>query len=216
MTTELTRIGVISDTHGHLDPQVLAEFAGVQYIVHAGDIMDPATIEALEALAPVTAVAGNMDAGKLGKLPREVCLELGGIRLVVGHKRKRLEKRLALGKVDCLGAGGAPDLIIFGHDHLPAAEWVDGVLYLNPGLGQCPPRGGRRSHDRDRRERDGRARGALHSAQALRRGFLRLTGAGRHPSGLALPGACNQEVRHASRRGHHGSCHHTRRTLRQR
>jgi putative phosphoesterase len=138
VTTELTRIGVISDTHGHLDPQVLAEFAGVQYIVHAGDIMDPATIEALEALAPVTAVAGNMDAGKLGKLPREVCLELGGIRLAVGHKRKRLEKRLALGKVDCVGAGGAPDLIIFGHDHLPAAEWVDGVLYLNPGSASAP------------------------------------------------------------------------------
>ena len=138
MTTELTRIGVISDTHGHLDPQVLAEFAGVQYIVHAGDIMDPATIEALEALAPVTAVAGNMDAGKLGKLPREMCLELGGIRLAIGHKRKRLEKRIALGKVACLAVGEDPDLMIFGHDHLPSVEWVDGVLFLNPGSASAP------------------------------------------------------------------------------
>jgi len=136
--TEPTRIGVISDTHGFLDPQVLEAFAGVQHIVHAGDIMDPATLEALETIAPVTAVAGNMDAGKLGKLPREVCLEVGGIRLVVAHKRKRLQKRLALGKVECLGAGEAPDLIIFGHDHLPAVEWVDGVLHLNPGSASAP------------------------------------------------------------------------------
>jgi len=136
--TELIRIGVISDTHGYLDPQVLAEFAGVQHIIHAGDIMDPATLEALEAVAPVTAVAGNMDGGKLGKLPREVCVEVGGIRLVVGHKRQRLQKRMALGKVDCLRAGEAPDVIVFGHDHLPAAEWVDGVLHLNPGSASAP------------------------------------------------------------------------------
>ena len=136
--TDLTRIGVISDTHGYLDPQVLAAFAGVQHIIHAGDIMDAATLEALEAIAPVTAVAGNMDDGKLGKLPREVCAEVGGIRFVVGHKAKRLRKRMALGKVDCLVAGEAPDLIVFGHDHLPAMEWVDGVLYLNPGSASAP------------------------------------------------------------------------------
>ena len=136
--TDLTRIGVISDTHGYLDPQVLVAFAGVQHIIHAGDIMDAATLEALETIAPVTAVAGNMDDGKLGKLPREVCIKVGGIRLVVGHKRKRLQKRMALGKVDCLVAGEAPDLIVFGHDHVPAAEWVEGVLYLNPGSASAP------------------------------------------------------------------------------
>jgi len=136
--TDPLRIGVISDTHGYLDPQVLAEFAGVQHIIHAGDIMDPVTLEALESIAPVTAVAGNMDTGKLGKLAREVCLEVGGVRLVVGHKRKRLTKRMALGKIDCLGAGEAPHLIVFGHDHLPAVEWVEGVLYLNPGSASAP------------------------------------------------------------------------------
>src|SRR5450756_389911 len=106
--TDLIRIGVISDTHGYLDPQVLAEFAGVQHIIHAGDIMDAATLEALETIAPVTAVAGNMDDGKLGKLPREVCVEVGGIRLVVGHKRKRLQKRMALGKVCLLYTSPSP------------------------------------------------------------------------------------------------------------
>ena len=136
--TDPIRIGVISDTHGYLDEQVLAEFAGVQHIVHAGDIMDAATLEALATIAPVTAVAGNMDDGRLSKLPREVCVDVEGVRLVVGHKRQRLQKRMALGKVDCLAAGETPDLVVFGHDHLPAAQWVDGVLYLNPGSASAP------------------------------------------------------------------------------
>jgi putative phosphoesterase len=137
-SSDSVRIGVVSDTHGHLDPQVLAEFAGVQYIVHAGDIMDPATIEALEALAPVTAVGGNMDDGKLGKLPREVAGKVGGVRFIVGHKRKRLLKRLALGKIDGVGKHDSPDLVVCGHDHLPAVEWVDGTLFLNPGSASAP------------------------------------------------------------------------------
>ncbi|MBE0528311.1 MAG: YfcE family phosphodiesterase [Thermoleophilia bacterium] len=131
-------IGVISDTHGHLDPQVLEEFAGVDHIIHAGDIMDAATLEALAAIAPVTAVAGNMDDGKVGKLPREVAGEVGGVRFVVGHKRKRLLKRLTLGKVDGVAKHETPDLLVCGHDHLPAVEWVDGTLFLNPGSASAP------------------------------------------------------------------------------
>jgi len=132
------RIGVVSDTHGYLDPLVQDAFAGVTHIIHAGDIMDPETLETLRAIAPVTAVAGNMDVGKLGKLPREVAVEVGGVRAVVGHKRKRLLKRLSLDRIDGLGAGQTPDLIIYGHDHLPAVQWVDGVLYLNPGSASAP------------------------------------------------------------------------------
>lgn len=132
------RIGVISDTHGHLDAQVLEEFAGVDHIIHAGDIMDGATIEALTAIAPVTAVAGNMDEGKLGKLPREVAGEVGGVRFIVGHKRKRLLKRLAAGKIEGVGKHDSPDLVVFGHDHLPAVEWLDGTLFLNPGSATAP------------------------------------------------------------------------------
>ena len=132
------RIGVISDTHGYLDPQVLEEFAAVDHIIHAGDIMDAATLEALAEIAPVTAVSGNMDDGKLGKLPREVTGKVGGIRFVVGHKRKRLMKRLSLGKIDGVGRHESPDLVVCGHDHLPAVEWVDGTLFLNPGSASAP------------------------------------------------------------------------------
>ncbi len=133
------RIGVISDNHGYLDPVVLEIFAGVTHIIHAGDIMDPEILAALGKVAPVTAVAGNMDAGELAAgLPREVSGNVAGVRFVVGHKRKRLLKRLATGKL----AGGpedeAPDLVIYGHDHVPAAAWVDDTLFLNPGTAGSP------------------------------------------------------------------------------
>ena len=130
--------GAISDTHGYLDPQVLTEFAGVAHIIHAGDVMDGAILEQLAAVAPVTAVAGNMDDGKLGKLPREVAGKVAGVRFIVGHKRKRLLKRLDLGKIDGVGRHESPDLVVCGHDHLPAVEWVDGTLYLNPGSASAP------------------------------------------------------------------------------
>jgi len=136
--TSMARIGVISDTHGHLDPAVGVVFAGVQLIIHAGDIMDPATIEELERIAPVIAVAGNMDDAKLGPLPREVTGEVAGVRFVAGHKRKRLLKRLALGKIEGVTKEDPPDLVIFGHDHVPAVEWVEGSLYLNPGTATSP------------------------------------------------------------------------------
>lgn len=132
------RIGVVSDTHGYLDPRVLDAFAGVDHIIHAGDVMDAGILEALAAVAPVTAVAGNMDEGKLGKLPREVAGEVGGVRYIVGHKRKRLLKRLSQGKIEGIGKHDLPELVICGHDHLPAVEWVDGTLYLNPGSASAP------------------------------------------------------------------------------
>jgi putative phosphoesterase len=138
MMTDPLRIGVISDTHGYLDPLVAPLFAGVRHIIHAGDIMDPATLATLESIAPVTAVSGNLDTGKLGRLPREVAGEVGGVRFVVGHKRKRLIKRLTLGKIDGLPPESPPDLVVFGHDHLPAAEWIDGTVYLNPGTASSP------------------------------------------------------------------------------
>ena len=133
------RIGVISDNHGYLDPAVLEIFAGVVHIIHAGDIVDPEILTALEAVAPVTAVGGNMDAGDLAaSLPRTVTGEVAGVRFVVGHKRKRLLKDLAAGKIAGVTGDAAPDLVVYGHDHLPAAAWVDGTLYLDPGSASAP------------------------------------------------------------------------------
>ena len=124
------RIGVISDNHGYLDPAVLEVFAGVTHIIHAGDIMNPEILSALKTVAPVTAVAGNMDSGgPTSELPREVAGEVAGVRFVVGHKRKRLLKRLTAGRIEVGPGGEAPDLVYDGHDHVAAAAWVDGTLF---------------------------------------------------------------------------------------
>jgi uncharacterized protein len=134
-----TRIGVISDNHGYLDPAVIEIFAGVDHIIHAGDVMDPGILDRLATIAPVTAVAGNMDSGEpTSVLPREVVGEVAGVRFLVGHKRKRLLRDLAAGSIAGLGAGEMPDLVIYGHDHVPAAAWVDGTLYLDPGSASAP------------------------------------------------------------------------------
>ena len=135
----VTRIGVISDNHGYLDPAVLEHFAGVVHIIHAGDIVDPEILASLETVAPVTAVAGNMDTGDLGaSLPRDVAGEVAGVRFVVGHKRKRLLKRLSDGRLDGDQESVTPDLVVYGHDHIPAAAWVEGTLFLNPGSASAP------------------------------------------------------------------------------
>jgi putative phosphoesterase len=133
-----TTIGVISDTHGHLDPVVLELFAGVDHIIHAGDVIDVETLRALEGVAPVTVVPGNLDTGKLARQPREVTGAAGPVLFAVGHKRKRLLKKLVAGRIEGIPAGRQPDLVVFGHDHIPAAEWVDGTLYLNPGTAASP------------------------------------------------------------------------------
>lgn len=129
------RIGVVSDTHGYLDPQVLELFAGVRHIIHAGDVMDAEILRTLATVAPVTAVAGNLDEpGVTDGLPREAKGEVDGVRFVVGHKPKRLLKRFARGRLSL----AEYDLVVWGHEHVPAAAWVDGVLHLNPGTASSP------------------------------------------------------------------------------
>ena len=64
-SSEQPRIGVLSDTHGYLDPAILDLFAGVTHIIHAGDIVDAGILTALAAVAPLTAVSGNLDVGDL-------------------------------------------------------------------------------------------------------------------------------------------------------
>lgn len=132
---ETVRIGVISDTHGYLDPRVLELFFGVRHIIHAGDVMDPRVLRALEAVAPVTVVAGNLDDPEVvGDLPREVAGNVDGVRFVVGHKPKRLLNRIVRGKLTLSDF----DLVVWGHEHIPSATWIDGVLHLNPGTASSP------------------------------------------------------------------------------
>ncbi|MBI2195122.1 MAG: metallophosphoesterase family protein [Planctomycetes bacterium] len=126
------RLGIISDTHGLWDPQVADVFAGVARILHAGDIGSLEVLEALEAIAPVTAVRGNVDVEAwCERLPESACLEVGGHRLWMTHVGgfppkvpEALEKNLR---------EAAANAAIFGHSHEPRVENQGGVLYLNPG-----------------------------------------------------------------------------------
>ena len=132
--THLYRIGVISDTHGYVPAEALERFGGVDLIVHAGDIGQDHVLIELEAIAPVKAVSGNVDGPPLpGRRPLTQRLEtpLGRIALVHGHMREAPSgDRPAL---CAFFADFRPDIIIFGHTHIPFLEVVDGVTLFNPG-----------------------------------------------------------------------------------
>lgn len=118
-------IGVISDTHGLLRPEAVAALAGVDHILHAGDVGDPEILERLRTLAPVTAIRGNVDvAGVCGALPPTEAVEIGGRLFYLVHSLQDLD-------VDPVAAGVAA--VVSGHSHRPDLQERKGVLYLNPG-----------------------------------------------------------------------------------
>ena len=120
--TATLRIGLVSDTHDLLRPQVLDFLRGSDHIVHAGDICDESVLQALAALAPLTAVRGNNDRGAwAARLPEAETVELAGVRLHVVHDLKEL----------ALPVGAR--VVVSGHSHKPRVEERDGVLYVNPG-----------------------------------------------------------------------------------
>src|SRR5437667_7103490 len=85
-------IGVISDTHGLLRPEALSVLAGSDHIVHAGDIGDPAILDKLAEIAPVTAVRGNVDRGAWAKqFPKTNVFEVGGVSIYVLHDLQDLD-----------------------------------------------------------------------------------------------------------------------------
>jgi len=128
----LTVLGVVSDTHGRFDPRLREVFAGVTRIVHAGDVGAADVLTELAAIAPVTAVRGNVDiAYGLASLPDEATFELEGRRVLVGHVKTALLGRHA-------PALEGYDLVITGHSHRFTETRVDGVLYLNPGAAGAP------------------------------------------------------------------------------
>jgi len=131
------RIGVISDTHGTVKGDVLRVFEGVDHIIHAGDVGRPEVLDELAAVAPVTAVAGNVDGGWTGvDLPEEAAGRVGDVRFLVGHRKERLLDRHR----DPAREGF--DLVVSGHTHDAFADWVDGVLYLDPGTASAARGGG--------------------------------------------------------------------------
>jgi len=125
--TRVTRIGVISDTHGVLHPGVAQVFANVDAIVHAGDIVGEHILDALRALAPVTFVEGNNDDATGEEIVRA---KLGTLRVLVTHILPRPRKPAA--RVIASLRAEPADIVVFGHSHLPHNEVVDGLRYFNP------------------------------------------------------------------------------------
>ena len=118
-------IGVISDTHGLLRPEAVAALRGSDHIIHAGDVGDPAILEELKTIAPVTAVRGNIDKGAWArKLPETDVVEAGGISIYLLHDISQLD-------LNPEAAGFAA--VVYGHSHVPKQETRGGVLYFNPG-----------------------------------------------------------------------------------
>ena len=125
LSTVVMRVGVVSDTHGLLRPEVPARLAGVDLILHAGDVGDPAILTALAEIAPVSAVRGNVDRGPgLADLPETLALELDGVWVYMLHDRQAL---------DLSPEAAGFRVVVSGHSHRPALEERGGVLYLNPG-----------------------------------------------------------------------------------
>ena len=116
---------MISDTHGLLRPEAVEALEGSALILHAGDVGDPEILTALEEIAPVTAVRGNMDRSAWAhELPETEVVDVGGIHLYMLHDLSSIS-------LDPVAAGFS--VVVSGHTHEPAVEWKDGVLYLNPG-----------------------------------------------------------------------------------
>ena len=122
------RVGVLSDTHGILRPQVLERLAGCDLLLHAGDVGVAAgeapILTRLARLAPVVAVRGNTDSGELSAaLPAVQSGEIAGVAYRMTHRREDIDPSWL----------HAARLIVFGHSHRPELEWRGGALLLNPG-----------------------------------------------------------------------------------
>lgn len=118
-------VGVVSDTHGLIRPEVCELFRDADFIIHAGDINEPAALRKLRSIAPVIAVRGNMDDYSWAqKLPEREIVEIGSTIIYIIHDIKRLD-------IDPSAAG--VKVLVSGHSHCPSIHTKNGVLYLNPG-----------------------------------------------------------------------------------
>ncbi len=124
------KIGVISDTHGKLNPEVLDLFKDVDHIIHAGDICGTDVLHNLKKIAPLTAVKGNMDFGELtSELNPTESIKLGQVFIYILHIQHMLDI-----EPDAKGF----NVVITGHTHIPLIESKKSVLYINPGSATFP------------------------------------------------------------------------------
>lgn len=132
-------IGVLSDTHGRMDPRVFDRFEGVGAVIHAGDVRSREILIDLQILAPTWAVLGNTDqGGDCGHLPLQAFVETGGLRIFVSHGHLQADPNRRIRNLLEASKTLRPDLIVVGHSHRPYVGEHDGVLFLNPGSASSP------------------------------------------------------------------------------
>jgi putative phosphoesterase len=120
-------VGLIADTHGLIRPEAISALAGVDLILHAGDVGGPAVLSALSGVAPVRAVAGNVDSPDSG-LPAAIDCTLDGVQVHVSHGHE-----LGSPKPELLVARYRADVIVYGHTHQRLLEEIGSTLIVNPG-----------------------------------------------------------------------------------
>ena len=124
----MTTVGILSDNHSDWPPHIAESLAGVDAIIHAGDIGPYKLVLDMEAIAPTTVVLGNTD----GDMPinESAVVTLDGKKFFVQHivdpHRLQATLRERLKRIE-------PDVVVFGHTHMPFCETLGGVLFLNPG-----------------------------------------------------------------------------------
>ncbi|MGD0788209.1 MAG: metallophosphoesterase family protein [Terracidiphilus sp.] len=124
------KIGVVSDTHGLLRPEVAPALTGVERILHLGDVGRASVLQGLEQIAPVTAIRGNVDKeGPCSELPETEVVLIADRYVYMLHDLKTLHLDPAAGRFAA---------VLFGHTHVPNFYRRKGVLYFNPG--SCGPR----------------------------------------------------------------------------
>jgi putative phosphoesterase len=124
------KIGIISDTHSLLRPEVLPALTGVSRILHLGDVGKISILDDLRKVAPVTAIRGNVDReGPCGELPETEVVLIANRYVYMLHDLNTLHLDPAAGRFAA---------VLYGHTHIPSITHKRGVLYFNPG--SCGPR----------------------------------------------------------------------------
>jgi putative phosphoesterase len=125
MKTKPLRIGLISDTHNLVRPEAKRALAGVDRILHAGDICGPAVLQELEQIAPVVAVRGNNDRGSWAdSIKTTEMVDIDGLSIYILHD---------LNDLDVDPHAAAVGVVLTGHSHKPRIDEKDRVIYINPG-----------------------------------------------------------------------------------
>ncbi len=121
-------VGLVSDTHGLVRPELHAALAGVELILHAGDVGGDDVLDELATIAPVEAVYGNTDAPGHPRLAQAIVRSVGGVRIHVSHGHELGSPTPAR-----LLAAYPADVLVYGHTHLPLVSRAEGRLVVNPG-----------------------------------------------------------------------------------